>query len=35
VLFIGELIREFLEGIGLPLLIVGLVYMMFSGRKSK
>ena len=34
-LFFGELLREFLEGLGFPIVIIGLVYMFFTGRKTQ
>jgi len=34
-LFLGAIIREFFEGLGLPLLIIGLVYLAFGNRRNQ
>ncbi len=33
-LFLGTIISEFFEGLGFPLICIGLVYLIFANRKS-
>ena len=34
-LILGETIREFFEGLGLPLIVIAMIYLIFGSRRSK